>query len=55
VHSNGLIKKALVVTDISAPHNVYIKKLFLIDERYGEYRIVMYYDNCYNQANGEDL
>lgn len=28
---------------------------FLIDERYGEYRIVMYYDNCYNKANGEDL
>ena len=28
---------------------------FMIDERYGEYRIVMYYDNCYNQANGEDL
>ena len=28
---------------------------FMIDERYGEYRILMYYDNCYNQANGEDL
>ena len=28
---------------------------FMIDERYGEYRIIMYYDNCYNQANGEDL
>lgn len=28
---------------------------FMIDERYGEYRILMFYDNCYNQANGEDL
>ena len=24
-------------------------------ERYGEYRILMFYDNCYNKANGEDL
>ena len=28
---------------------------FMINERYGEYRILMFYDNCYNQANGEDL
>lgn len=29
---------------------------FMIDEQnYGEYRIIMYYDNVYNQANGEDL
>ena len=28
---------------------------FMIDERYGEYRILMFYDNCYNKANGEDL
>ena len=28
---------------------------FMIDERYGEYRILMYYDNKLNQANGEDL
>ncbi len=28
---------------------------FMIDEDYGEYRIIMYYDNGYNQANGEDL
>jgi hypothetical protein len=25
------------------------------DKNYGEYRIVMYYDNTYNEANGEDL
>lgn len=28
---------------------------FMIDETYGEYRILMYYDNEYNQANGENL
>lgn len=28
---------------------------FMITERFGEYDITMYYDNKYNQANGEDL
>lgn len=28
---------------------------FMIAELYGEYYILMYYDNKYNQANGEDL
>lgn len=28
---------------------------FMIAEKYGRYRIAMYYDNGYNQANGEDL
>jgi len=28
---------------------------FTIAEKYGKYIIVMYYDNYYNQANGEDL
>ena len=28
---------------------------FMIDELYGKYGILMYYDNAYNQANGEDL
>ena len=28
---------------------------FLIDEKYGKYRIVMYYDNEYNHSDGEDL
>lgn len=28
---------------------------FMIDGEDGEYRIFMYYDNRYNQANGEDL
>jgi len=28
---------------------------FKIGEDFGDYRIIMYYDNGYNQANGEDL
>ncbi|MCH5329684.1 MAG: hypothetical protein J1E04_01875 [Alistipes sp.] len=28
---------------------------FMISELYGEYYIAMYYDNKYNEANGEDL
>lgn len=28
---------------------------FMINEHLGEYRIIMYYDNQYNEANGEDL
>jgi hypothetical protein len=28
---------------------------FRISEYYGKYYIVMYYDNEYNHANGEDL
>lgn len=28
---------------------------FMIDETYGDYSILMYYDNEYNKANGEDL
>ncbi|MBE6187970.1 MAG: hypothetical protein E7143_02455 [Rikenellaceae bacterium] len=28
---------------------------FMIDDKYGQYRIIMFYDNLLNQANGEDL
>lgn len=28
---------------------------FMISESYGKYAIIMFYDNGYNQANGEDL
>jgi len=28
---------------------------FMISRDYGEYSIVMYYDNEYNHSNGEDL
>lgn len=37
--------------------DLYLKKSvwFMINERFGKYYIIMYYDNGYNQANGEDL
>ena len=28
---------------------------FMIDEMYGDYYILLYYDNGYNHADGEDL
>lgn len=28
---------------------------FMIDNQYGKYRIIMFYDNILNQSNGEDL
>lgn len=28
---------------------------FMINENYGKYKILMYYDNLHNQANGDDL
>ena len=28
---------------------------FMIDERYGKYRLLLFYDNGYNQASGDDL
>ena len=28
---------------------------FMIDEQYGRYRILMFYDNGFNQSNGDDL
>lgn len=37
--------------------NLYSKRSvwFMIDEEYGKYRILMYYDNEYNHSDGEDL
>ena len=28
---------------------------FMIAEQFGDYNLLLYYDNGYNQANGEDL
>ena len=28
---------------------------FMIDEHYGRYRIIMFYDNEFNHSDGEDL
>ena len=41
---------------LSALENMEKKSVwFMIDERYGKYRLLMFYDNGYNQANGDDL
>lgn len=45
VDEEGLSKEDLM------KHSVW----FMIAERYGKYRIFLFYDNGYNQANGEDL
>ncbi len=38
-------------------HPIDLKKQvwFMIDEKYGEYRILLFYDNEYNRTNGDDL
>lgn len=41
---------------IAALENMENKSVwFMIDERYGKYRLLLFYDNGYNQANGDDL
>ncbi len=41
---------------LSALENLEKKSVwFMIDERYGRYRLLLFYDNGYNQANGDDL
>lgn len=41
---------------ISAMDNIMQKLVwFMIDERYGKYGLLLFYDNGYNQANGDDL
>lgn len=36
-------------------NSLYKQVWFMIDENYGKYRIVIYYDNEYNKANGNGL
>jgi hypothetical protein len=51
------IKQDMMLTAYSYLIEKYSKKSvwFMIDEFAGKYYIVMYYDNEYNKANGEDL
>lgn len=51
------IQQEILETSFSYVMDLCSKKpvWFMIGEILGEYRIVMYYDNVYNQANGEDL
>lgn len=41
--------------DVTKPESLKKNVWFMIDDHYGQYQILMYYDNLYNQANGEDL
>ena len=36
-------------------NSLYKQVWFMIDENYGKYRILIYYDNEYNKANGNGL
>ena len=40
-------------SDIGSHYNKEV--WFMIDSSFGKYKILMYYDNKYNQANGQDL
>lgn len=41
--------------DLTKPESLKKMVWFMISEYYGKYYISMYYDNLYNQSNGEDL
>lgn len=51
------VKREMMLESFNAVMDVVSKKQvwFMIDSSYGEFRIVMFYDNALNQANGEDL
>lgn len=51
------IKKEFEKTAFTYASDMILKSpvWFMIDDEYGEYRILMYYDNEYNRANGSDL
>ena len=49
---NKIVQDAILYAmDISTKKSVW----FMISESYGKYYIIMFYDNEYNKANGEDL
>lgn len=41
--------------DVTKPESMKKNVWFMISEHYGKYYITMYYDNLYNQSDGEDL
>lgn len=51
------LQKEMISTGLPFILEIYSKKSvwFMIKEIYGKYYILMYYDNEYNRANGEDL
>lgn len=50
-------KEAMIKEMVNVTLEYYMKKTvwFLIDSSYGDYKIVLYYDNEYNHSDGEDL
>lgn len=50
-------KQEIATWLISSSMDILINRMvwFMISEQYGKYYIALYYDNLYNQANGEDL
>ena len=51
------LRKEMITTGLPFMLEIYSKKSvwFMIKEIYGKYYILLYYDNEYNKANGEDL
>jgi hypothetical protein len=51
------VQQQVVMIGLEAAYELLAKKSvwFMIDERNGQYGILMYYDNKQNEANGEDL
>ncbi|MBR5638957.1 MAG: hypothetical protein IKW83_04250 [Muribaculaceae bacterium] len=51
------IKTDMMITSLKVMEELLRKKTvwFRIEKHYNEYYIAMFYDNVYNQANGEDL
>lgn len=51
------IQEELMALGVLYMQRMFSNKLvwFMIDEQYGRYRILMFYDNEYNHSNGEDL
>jgi len=45
----------IVKLGMASVDSLYKPVWFMIKENYGEYRIVLYYENEYNKANGEEL
>ena len=53
----GILDKDIEFATASTMYELFSKRpvWFLISEKYGEYRINMFYDNEYNHSDGEDL
>ncbi|MBE6331959.1 MAG: hypothetical protein E7070_06610 [Bacteroidales bacterium] len=56
-HPSEKEQQEMVLESTNYLFDIYAKKIvwFMINEEYGKYRIIMYYDNEYNHSNGEDL